>query len=156
MATVKYFYVEDDTTILFGANGTALTAALAAVAGMISQVKLDIPTFPLWAYFFGLLFAFVSKSVIMIYNGDIREREKSQATRDFLMEVEGQKDALKREGFDWDDSWKAMIDRRKFLLTVKTAERLNYVRAYAFFASATCFVLGTGSILLFVGTKVTG
>ena len=51
MATVKYFAIEDDTAILFGANGTALTAALAAIAGMISDIKFSLPIFPLWFYF---------------------------------------------------------------------------------------------------------
>ncbi len=153
MASVKYFYVEDDTAILFGANGTALTATLAAVAGMISDIKFAIPTFPLWAYFAGLIFAFISKSVIMIYNGDVKEREKSQAVRDFLLEALPEKEALAKEGVDWDKEWADMVERRKTLLSLKTTYRLNYVRAYAFFASAICFVLGTGSILWFVGTK---
>jgi len=87
MATVKFFYVEDDTAVLFGANGTALTASLAAVAGLLSDIKFPIPMFPLWAFFLGLIFAFLSKAIITICNGDMREREKSQSIRDFVMEV---------------------------------------------------------------------
>ncbi|WP_245279815.1 hypothetical protein [Rhizobium leguminosarum] len=153
MATVKFFKVEDDTAILFGANGTALTASLAAVAGMISNIKFPIPTFPMWIYFLGLIFAFGSKMVIMIYNGDILEREKSQATRDFLLEIKDDPnldDALKA---DWDTSWKMMDGRRKILLSIETAERMNYWRPLLFFASALCFLIATSSVIWFVGTK---
>ncbi|WP_244429803.1 hypothetical protein [Rhizobium leguminosarum] len=153
MATVKFFKVEDDTAILFGANGTALTASLAAVAGMISNIKFPIPTFPMWIYFLGLIFAFGSKMVIMIYNGDILEREKSQATRDFLLEIKDDPnldDALKA---DWDTSWKMMDGRRKILLSIETAERMNYWRSLLFFASALCFLIATSSVIWFVGTK---
>ncbi|MBB3648743.1 hypothetical protein FHX14_004972 [Rhizobium sp. BK619] len=153
MATVKFFKVEDDTAILFGANGTALTASLAAVAGMISNIKFPIPTFPMWIYFLGLIFAFGSKMVIMIYNGDILEREKSQATRDFLLEIKdgpNLDDALKA---DWDTSWKMMDGRRKILLSIETAERMNYWRSLLFFASALCFLIATSSVIWFVGTK---
>jgi hypothetical protein len=153
MATVKFFNVEDDTAILFGANGTALTATLAAAAGLISDFKFPIPTFPMWIYFLGLIFAFGSKMVIMTYNGDIREREKSQATRDFLLEIKDDpnlSDALKA---DWGTHWKAMEERRKILLSVEVAERLNYWRALFFFASAICFLMATSSVIWFVGTK---
>ncbi|KSV75553.1 hypothetical protein N185_17075 [Sinorhizobium sp. GW3] len=153
MATVKFFNVEDDTAILFGANGTALTAALAAVAGMLSEVKFSIPIFPMWIYFLGLIFAFGSKIVIMIYNGDIRERERSQAARDFLIEIQADpnlNDSLKA---DFAVQWKVMEERRKFLLNVTVAERLNYWRVLFFFASALCFLTGTSSILWFVGTR---
>ncbi|MBX5160336.1 hypothetical protein HJB89_24940 [Rhizobium sp. NZLR8] len=153
MATVKFFKVEDDTAILFGANGTALTASLAAVAGMISNIKFPIPTFPLWIYFLGLIFAFGSKMVIMIYNGDIREREKSPATRDFLLEIKDDPDLDDSLKADWDTHWKMMEDRRKILLSIKTAERLNYWRALFFFASALCILTATSSVILFVGTK---
>ncbi|WP_454849567.1 hypothetical protein [Rhizobium binxianense] len=153
MATVKFFNVEDDTAILFGANGTALTATLAAVAGMISDIKFPIPTYPMWIYFLGLIFAFGSKMVIMIYNGDIREREKSQATRDFLLEIKDDPNLPAELEADWNLSWKSMEDRRKILLSVCAAERLNYWRALFFFASAICFLIATSSIIWFVGTK---
>ncbi|WP_043615081.1 hypothetical protein [Ensifer sp. ZNC0028] len=153
MATVKFFYVEDDTAILFGANGTALTATLAAVAGMISEVKFSIPTVPMWIYFLGLIFAFGSKIVIMIYNGDIREREKSQAARDFLLEIQADPNLNASLKEDLGAQWKAMEERRKFLLSAVVAERLNYWRALFFFASAICFLIGTSSIIWFVGTR---
>ncbi|OWV68908.1 hypothetical protein ATY76_10390 [Rhizobium sp. R339] len=153
MATVKFFNVEDDTAILFGANGTALTASLAAVAGMISNIKFSIPTFPMWIYFLGLIFAFGSKMVIMAYNGDIREREKSQATRDFLLEIKDDPNLIDALKADWDIQWKTMEERRKVLLSPNVAERLNYWRALFFFASALCFLVGTSTIIWFVGTK---
>ncbi|MGO6815623.1 hypothetical protein ELI02_22400 [Rhizobium leguminosarum] len=153
MATVKFFNVEDDTAILFGANGTALTATLAAVAGMISDIKFSIPTFPMWIYFLGLIFAFGSKMVVMTYNGDIREREKSQAACDFLLEIKDDPNLPDAMKADWDTHWQAMEDRRKILLSLKAAERLNYWRALFFFASAICFLIGTSSIIWFVGTK---
>ncbi|MGV2099741.1 hypothetical protein [Rhizobium sp. 21-4511-3d] len=150
MATVKYFYVDDDTAILFGANGTALTAALAAAGGMISDVKFAIPTFPMWIYLLGLIFAFVSKMVITAYNGDTREREKSQSVRDFLLEVRQDPD-FEATGIDWDAQWREMEERRKHLLGLHAANRLNGLRAYSFFASALCFLIATSSVIWFVG-----
>jgi hypothetical protein len=150
MATVRYFYVDDDTAILFGANGTALTAALAAAGGMISNIKFAIPTFPMWIYLLGLIFAFISKIVIMTYNGDTREREKSQSVRDFLLEAR-QSPEFEATGIDWDAQWHAMEERRKVLLSLRAADRLNGLRAYSFFASALCFLISTSSVIWFVG-----
>ncbi len=137
MATVKFFKVEDDTAILFGANGTALTATLAAVAGMIADVKFSIPVFPIWLYFLGLIFAFGSKAVIMLYNGDILEREKGQAVRDYVLEIKDDPELTEYMQRELDSLWKMMDEKRKRLLTVQSAERLNYWRA-AFFLHLPC------------------
>jgi hypothetical protein len=67
-------------------NGTALTAVLAGASGLISENTIDVPTLPMWIYLAGLVFAFIAKSVIMAFNDDVKQREKSQAARDFLME----------------------------------------------------------------------
>ncbi|TCL96103.1 hypothetical protein C8J38_101456 [Rhizobium sp. PP-WC-2G-219] len=153
MATVKYFVIEDDTAILFGANGTALTAALAAIAGMISDIKFSLPIYPLWFYFLGLIFAFVSKSIIALVNSDTRERERSQSVRDFLMEVRSDPNTPDDFMPEWDKLWSQMEAQRRLLLTPEFAQRLPYWRAYSFWASAFCFLVGTASIIIFVGSK---
>ncbi|HEX8044471.1 hypothetical protein [Rhizobium sp.] len=154
MATVKYFYISDDTAILFGANGTALTATLAAVSGMISNVKFPIPTFPMWIYFLGLIFAFLAKAIIGIFNDDVREREKSQSVRDFIMEamIDPHATDLLREQLSV--QWIEMEDRRKILLKIATIDKLNKWRAIFFYISALCFLAGTSTIILFVGSKL--
>lgn len=154
MDNPKFFKVEDDTAILFGANGTALTASLVAVAGMISETKFSIPMYPIWIYFMGLVFGFCSKAVIMIYNGDIREREKGQAARDYLISIQAQPEIYEQFEDDCHALWEATELKRKSLLTVKTAERLNYWRAAFFFASAICFIVATSGIILFISKQV--
>ncbi|MDR7222479.1 hypothetical protein [Aminobacter aminovorans] len=152
MATVKFFYIEDDTAVLFGANGTALTASLAAVAGFISDIKFPIPTFPLWAFFLGLVFAFLSKAIITIYNGDVREREKGQSIRDFVMEVADDPNMTNDLRIEMNAVWAMMEDRRKKLLSLGAVYKLEKWRAVFYFGSAICFLLGTSSILLFVAS----
>jgi hypothetical protein len=153
MAAVKYFYIEDDTAVLFGANGTALTAVLAGASGLVSENKIDMPTLPMWMFLIGLVFAFIAKSVIMAFNDNVKQREKSQAVRDFLMEArkenEGNDAALK----EIDAQWLIMESQRKLLLSAKMITALNWVRACTFFAAAICFLIGTSSIILFVSSR---
>ncbi|CAM5771132.1 hypothetical protein [Mesorhizobium amorphae] len=152
MATVRYFYIEDNTAILFGANGTALTASLAAMAGLISEVKFPLPVFPLWAYFAGLVCAFLCKMIIESFNGDVREREKSQSIRDFVMEVSADKSIPEEHKPDLDALWTTMEQRRNLLLTESMTKKLDRWRLLLFAASALCFLVGTSSILVFVGS----
>lgn len=151
MTTVKYFYVDDDTAILFGANGTGLTATLVATSGALSSTTISMPTFPMWCYLSGLVFAFASKSVIMLYNNDVKQRERSQSARDFLIEARakhaGDEETLSILEFNW----REMEKQRSSLLTVKMTNRLNLVRAYSFVFSALLFLFGTISIIVYVG-----
>ena len=151
MATVKYFYIEDDTGALLGANGTALTAALAAMAGLVSEVKFAIPTLPLWLYFLGLATAFVSKYVISVFNNDVRERERSQFMRDFHSEAQSEGHASES---DLAGLWARMEAHRMTLLSERMVILLTKARAYSFVASMICFLVATALVIAFIGSKM--
>jgi hypothetical protein len=148
MATVRYFYIDDDTAVLFGANGTALTTALVGATGIISDVQIELPVFPLWSYLVGLVSAFISKAVINLFNDDVRAREKAQAARDFLIDAMNEAPPSFRPQLE--AQWAAITEQHSKLLTETAVTRLNMIRAVTYLISALCFLSGTASIISFV------
>jgi hypothetical protein len=145
--TIKYFYVEDDTAVLFAANGTALTVLLAGITNVVPLVKFSIPTYPMWLYFFGLIFAFLSKAMIQLINDDVMQREKQQNARDVMMAADKEAELPEEVVAQLDATWKLMEERRKSLLNLQNVLRIEKLRALFFFLSALCFLIATSSMI---------
>jgi hypothetical protein len=149
--TMKYFYVEDDTAVLFAANGTALTVLLVGVTDIVPLVKFPIPTYPIWLYFFGLIFAFLSKAMIQLINGDILQREKLQNARDVMMAAEKQPDLPEQISAQLEAVWKFMEQRHKTLLKLEHGPRIDKLRALFFFLSSLSFLFATSKLIYLAG-----
>jgi hypothetical protein len=94
---LKYFYIEDDTGVLFGANGSALTALLIAISGVVPLAKVTIPAGLMWVYLLGLVFAFLSKAMIQLTNDDTLQREKLQHMRD--LSIASRNELISRQNY---------------------------------------------------------
>lgn len=149
--TIKYFYIEDDTAVLFAANGTALTALLVGVADVIPLINFPIPTYPMWLYFLGLIFAFLSKAMIQLTNGDILQREKLQNARDFMMQVTSKPDLPEELSSQFDTTWKIIETQHGKLLKPHHGPRIDKLRAIFFFLSALCFLIATSHLIYLAG-----
>lgn len=152
--TVRYFYVEDDTAVLFGANGTALTALLIGVTDFIPLAKFSIPTDPMWLYFLGLIFAFLAKGMIQLINDDTLQREKLQNMRDLVTSAQKETDLTQEISKQLDDMWNFMEARYKTLFSPQGVMRISHVRALFFLASALCFLIGTARLIYLAGFLV--
>jgi len=149
--TPKYFYVEDDTGALIAANGTALGALLLNVSEVLSSMKFALPTFPMWLYLAGLVFAFASKGIVQAINGDIRQREKLQYARDFVIDARESSQQDPELDSQLQDMWAAMEKQHARLLKPNHGPLLDRVRALSFFASALCFLVGTSTLIVLAG-----
>lgn len=149
--TIKYFYVEDDTGVLFAANGTALTALLVGLTDIVPLVKFAIPTFPMWLYLFGLIFAFLSKGMIQLINGDGLQREKLQNARDVMMAAAKESDLSDEISDQLASTWKTMEIQHAKLLKPHHGPRLDKLRALFFFLSALCFLVATSTLIYLAG-----
>jgi hypothetical protein len=149
--TIKYYYVEDDTAVLFAGNGTALTALLVGITDLVSQLKFPIPTFPMWLYFVGLIFAFLSKAMIQLINGDIFQREKLQNARDVMMAAQKQPDLPEEVSAQIEATWKFMEERHRSLLKPQNGPFIDKLRALFFFLSALCFLFATSRLIYLAG-----
>jgi hypothetical protein len=147
--TIKYFYVEDDSAVLFGANGTALTLLLVGIKDIVPMAKFSIPTDPLWLYFMGLIFAFLSKGMIQLLNDDTLQREKLQNMRDILTTAKNVPDLDKEISSQIDNNWKIMDVRYKSLFSPNNVLRIGKLRAIFFFASVVCFLIATSRLIHF-------
>lgn len=155
MMPMKYFYVEDDTAILFAANGTALTAMLIGVKDVIPLIKFQLPTYPMWLYFLGLIFAFLSKAMIQLINSDTQQRERLQNIRDFVIESRAQPDLTEEISAGLDDTWAFAEAEYAKLIKRETAPRIAKLRAIFFFASSLCFLVATSALIYLAGFLAT-
>lgn len=151
MAEVRFFYIDDDTAVLFAANGTALTALLVGLADIVPLIQFSLPTFPMWAYFSGLIFAFFAKMVIQLINTDMRKRENLQAIRTFLMEVDEDANAAEELKDQIAAQWALVDQQHRTLLQAHHGPRLDRIRALSFFLSAICFLIGTATLIYYAG-----
>lgn len=149
----KFFYVDDDTAILVGANGTALAALLLNAADIVSVLKLPMPTVPMWVYLAGLLLAFAAKAIIQLQNGDIRQREKLQHGRDFVETARARQDLTPELKQQLEDTWQILDQQYAKLLKPHHGPPLNKWRAVFYFSSALCFV-GATSILIYEASSL--
>lgn len=151
MAEVQYFYIDDDTAVLFAANGTALTALLVGLPDIVPLMKIPLPTYPMWIYFGGLIFAFCAKLIIQLVNGDTRQREKLQAARTFLLAALEDQHLTTEQHDQLTEQW-ALIERRhSMLLQPRYGPFIDQARALFFFLSAICFLTGTASLIYLAG-----
>lgn len=151
MAEVRYFYVDDDTTVLFAANGTALTTLVVGLPELVPLVRFQFPTFPMWIYFGGLIFAFCAKMMIQLINADMRQREKFQAIRAFLIEVREDENTAEELKEHIAGQWKLIERQQATLLQAHHAPRLDRIRTLCFFFSAVCFLIGTATLIYYAG-----
>lgn len=151
VVTPKYFYVEDDTAVLFAANGTALTALLVGISDVVPLLKSEMPTYPMWIYFIGLIFAFFAKMMIQLINGDIRQREKLQHARDFIIETRVNPEIDEALIAQLDESWRLTDLQYAKLLKQHHGPTIDKARAAFFLASAVCFLLATASLIDLAG-----
>lgn len=151
--TPKYFYVDDDTAILVGANGSALAALLLNAANIVSELKLPMPAVPMWMYLAGLLLAFAAKAIIELQNSDVRQREKLQHGRDFIIEAQANPDITPEMADGIKTTWNLMEEQYGKLLKPQHGPMLDRWRALFYFSSALCFVIAT-SILIYQASKL--
>jgi hypothetical protein len=149
--TPRYFYVEDDTAILIAANGTALAALLINAADIITNLRLPLPTFPMWVYLTGLVFAFGAKAVVQLMNDDIRQREKLQHARDFMIEAAKSPDLTPELNERLQSGWLSMEEHYSRLLKPVHGPRLDKLRAFLFLSSALCFLIATSTLIVVAG-----
>lgn len=149
--TIKYFYVEDDTAVLFAANGTALTALLVGITDIVPLVKFPLPTYPMWLYFLGLIFAFLAKAMIQLINGDTLQREKLQNGRDVLMAATKKNELPEELSAQFEASWKILEAQHAKLLKPHHGPRIDKLRALFFFLSAVCFLIATSTLIYLAG-----
>lgn len=149
--TIKYFYIEDDTGVLFAANGTALTALMVGVTEIVPLIKFQFPTLPMWFYFVGLICAFVSKAMIQMTNSDTLQREKLQSARDTLMEAESKQNLPPEMKNELAKAWNQMAIQHSKLWKLEWFPRINLVRAIFFVFSALCFLIATAQLIYFAG-----
>lgn len=143
----KFFYIEDDTAILFASNGTALAAILVGLPDVLPLIDFPLPTYPMWIYFLGLIFAFMSKSVIQVQNGDMRQREKLQANRDWIMSANENPDTTEEFKVQLQLLWEKLDKTHSKLLKEHHGPRLDKLRAIFFFVAGLCFLIGTASLI---------
>ncbi len=151
--TPKFLYVEDDTAILVGANGTALAALLLNATDIVSVLKLPMPALPMWTYLVGLLLAFSAKAIIQIMNDDIRQREKLQQARDFYIEAQENPHLTPELAEQLQVGWRLVEQQHARLLKPHHGPRLDLWRAIFYFSSALCFVVAT-SLLVYQASKL--
>lgn len=98
----------------------------------------------MWLYFGGPIAAFSAKSVIQLQNEDLRQREKLQHDRDWIIEARG-------------NPWEKLSQRHRKLLKEHNGQVLDRIRASAYLASGSCFLAATASIIHLAGyAKLTG
>lgn len=148
---IKYFYVEDDTAVLFAANGTALTALLVGIKDLIPLIKFQLPTYPIWLYFVGLIFAFLSKAMIQLINNDTLQRERLQDARDVVLEGKARSDLTEEMSAQLDAMWSFADAAYAKLIRPQTAPRIAKLRALFFFLSAMCFLVTTSALIYLAG-----
>jgi len=152
---MKYFYVEDDTAVLFAANGTALTALLVGITDIVPLVKFLLPTYPMWLYFMGLIFAFLAKAMIQLINGDTLQREKLQNGRDVMIAASTEQDLPEEISAQLDATWKIIEAQHAKLLKPHHGPRIDKLRALFYFASAVCFLIATATLIHLAGLITT-
>jgi hypothetical protein len=153
--TIKYYYVNDDTAVLFAGNGTALTGLLVGITNLVPLIKFPIPTFPMWIYFFGLIFAFLSKAMIQLVNDDTFQREKMQNARDVLLAAEQTLQDSDDKTDQLEAAWKLIETQHSTLLNPQSGSRVAKFRALFFFLSAFCFLIATAMLIYFAGFLTT-
>ncbi|MER8670443.1 hypothetical protein NKH45_25240 [Mesorhizobium sp. M1156] len=152
---IKYFYVEDDTAVLFAANGTALTALLVGLKDIVPAITFPIPTFPIWLYLLGLIFAFLSKAMIQLINGDTLQRERLQNARDLLIAALKEPDLTEDISAQLDATWRWTEAEYMKLINLPNAPRIAKLRALFFFLSALCFLIATSVLIHLAGFLTT-
>ena len=148
----KFIYIEDDTAVLFAANGTPLLAVMAAFADIVPLQKFSMPILSMWLYLFGLVFIFFSKMIIQWFNDDMRQRERLQNGRDILLETMSRDDLPDEFRLQTEEHWKVLEGYTATLLQTDTALRLSKWRAYCFFLSGICFLVSS-LILIFAASS---
>lgn len=149
--SIKYFYFEDDTGVLFAANGTALTALLVGITNIVPLLKFPVPTYPMWLFFLGLIFAFLSKAMIQLINDDTLQREKLQSSRDFIVSALKEPNLPQEMSASLNASWKDMESKHGSLLKPHSAQRIAKLRALFYFISAFCFLIATSRLIYLAG-----
>lgn len=139
----KFIHIEDDTAVLFAANGTPLLAVMAAFADIVPLEQFSLPILPMWLYLLGLIFIFVSKIIIQTFNDDMRQRERLQNGRDIFLETLSREDIpddFRRQTEIQLESLNAFSDK---LLKIKTVNALTRWRAICFLFSGICFLVSS-------------
>jgi hypothetical protein len=149
--SMKYHVVDDDTAVLFAGNGTALTALLIGVSNVMSLGNIPIPTASMWLYFLGLIFAFLSKAMIQLINGDIVEREKLNSMREFVIESGKNHDLTEELAQQYQETWNLLEKQHEALMKPHHGLRAAKFRAAFFFASSICFLIATSILIYQVG-----
>lgn len=147
----KFFYIEDDTAMLFASNGSALAALLVGLPDVLPLLDFPLPTYPMWLFFTGLFLAFGSKSVIQLQNEDMRQREKLQHSRDWVISTEANPDTPDELKVRLPEIWEKIAVQHSKLLKEKSGPALDRIRAVCFFLSGLCFLMGTGSLIYLAG-----
>lgn len=147
----KFVYIEDDTTSFLAANGGALTALLVGLPDILPLVDFPLPTYPMWIYFLGLIFAFGAKSIIQIQNDDMRQREKLQNHRNWAITASESPDMTEELSKQLDAVWEKLAALHGRLLKEHHGPILDKARASFYFASGLSFLTATGSIIWLAG-----
>jgi hypothetical protein len=145
----KVLYIEDDTGVLFGANGSALTALLIGISGVVPLAKVSIPAGVMWVYLLGIVFAFLSKAMIQLINDDTSQREKLQHMLDLLIAARNEPNITAELSSQIGVNWRSMDARYQTLFSPNRAACINRLRALFFFLSAFCFLISTARLVFF-------
>jgi hypothetical protein len=147
----KFFRIEDDTATLFASNGTALVALLVGLPDILPLLDFPLPTYPMWLFFAGLLLAFGAKSVIQLQNEDMRQREKLQHSRDWIISTGENPETPDEIRARLPELWEKMTVQHSKLLKEQSGPILDRIRTVCFVLSGLCFLMGTGSLIYLAG-----
>jgi len=150
----KFIYIEDDTAVLFAANGAPLLALIGAFADIVPLQKFSMPALAMWLYLFGLFFIFLSKIIIQAFNDDMRQRERLQNGRDILLENMARPDLPAEFLTQMEDGWKQLESFTAKLIDQKTTTSLAKWRAFFFLLSGICFIVASLSLVLAAGSAL--
>lgn len=146
--------VEDYSALLFKANGTALTVSIVAISNIIPTQDFSFPIWPSAIYFAGLILAFGVHWLTVAQNTDIRRRQQRAYVASILAEKSEQAeqhDVLKLQI----EKISSELDRQeKHMFTVEQVVRLQARSSMFYWASAFCFLIGTGLALWFLNMAI--
>lgn len=144
----KFIHIEDDTGILFAANGTPLLAVMAGFTDILPIAKFHLPILSVWLYFFGLIFIFFSKIIIQTFNDDMRQRERLQNGRNILLENLSRDDIPEELRNKFEENWNALDKYTETLVQEKMTAALARWRAIFFLLSGFCFLISSFILIL--------
>lgn len=140
--------------LLFKANGASLTLYVTVITGLIAS---DALSARLWAlipcmiYFIGLCFAFVVHISHRAIDEDVRQRERLNDARTFII------DKLKRDDLpptirtELEVAFGRAEEKHKTLMTIADKERTDRLGGKAYFWSLGCFLASTFLVMIYFG-----